>query len=161
MSFHEPPSILNSDGKLVAKVHHESQLHNKYSTTQRSSSLKMTFDEFKQKYKILDLPDRKDFMKAWLRDNEDIPSNLEPGINIVPLYNSTYIIYGNKKRKPVGILSIHKNGVEHIVVDDKYSGKGIATQLLIEARKLGATDIIPPISTEFSRLAYRFVIGEI
>lgn len=102
----------------------------------------MLYEEFTKAYTISPLHDRKDFIKAWLNDNENIPAKLKTGINIIPLkYGEIFIVYANKKRKAIGILSLYKNRVGHIVVSDEYSHKGIATTLLKEARKLGVTDV--------------------
>lgn len=121
----------------------------------------MSFANFQQKYIISPLHDRKDFMKAWLQDNDKIPKKLKKGINIIYLSNSIYIIYANDNKKAVGILNLHKNAIEHIVVNDKYKGMGIATKLLKEAKKLGANDVISPISPEFANLSYKFIYNKL
>lgn len=106
------------------------------------------------------LPDREDFLKAWLKDNEDIPNLVKYGINYIPLRGYASLIYGNEKGQAVGILTFAKDAVQHIAVSDRYKGRGIATQLLEESRKYGVRRIAGSISPEFAGIAHRFAVKQ-
>jgi len=131
-----------------------------YGTTGRPQvePWKMTREEFRQTTKPLH--ERKDFMKAWLKDNEDIPSKVSPGINHIFVKNGELLVYGNERGSAVGVVSIYRNAIHHIAVLDKYQNKGIATQLLEESRKYGVRSIEEPISPEFAGIAHRFAVKQ-
>ena len=104
------------------------------------------------------LPSRKDFIKAWLKDNEDIPDLVKPGFNYIEQRNGSLLVFGNQRGQAIGIISMHKDAVEHIAVSDRYKGKGIATQLLEESRKYGVRRIIEAISPEVVGIVHRFTV---
>ncbi len=95
----------------------------------------MTRGEFAKT--AIPLQDRKDFIKAWLKDNEDIPDMVKPGFNYIEQRNGSLLVYGNQRGQAIGIISMRKDVVEHIAVSDRYKDRGIATQLLEESRKYG------------------------
>lgn len=104
------------------------------------------------------LPDRKDFIKAWLKDNEDIPDLVKPGFNYIEQRNGSLLVFGNQGGHAIGIISMRKDVVEHIAVSDRYKDRGIATQLLEESRKYGVRRIIGAISPEVVRIVHRFTV---
>lgn len=118
---------------------------------------KMTREEFRQTAKPLH--QREDFMKAWLKDNEDIPNKVSPGINHIFVSNGELLVYGNERGNAVGVVSIYKKAIHHIAVLDNYQNKGIATQLVRESRKYGARDISGDVSPEFVGIAHKFLVG--
>ena len=89
-----------------------------YRTTGRSQTepWKMTKEEFRQTTKPLN--QREDFMKAWLKDNEDIPAKVNPGINHIFVKNGEMLVYGNERGSAVGVVSIYRNEIHHIAVLD-------------------------------------------
>lgn len=129
-----------------------------YSTTGRPQKepWKMTREEFKQTSKPLH--QREDFMKAWLKDNEDIPNKISPGINHIFVSNGELLVYGNERGSAVGVVSIYRNEIHHIAVLDKYQNKGIATQLVRESRKYGVQGISGTVSPEFVGIAHKFLV---
>lgn len=104
------------------------------------------------------LPDRKDFIKAWLKDNEDIPDLVKPGFNYIEQRNGSLLVFGNQRGQAIGIISFRKDAVEHIAVSDRYKGRGIATQLLEESRKYGVRRVIGAISPEAAGVVHRFMV---
>lgn len=116
----------------------------------------MTKEEFAKT--AVALPDRKDFIKAWLKDNEDIPDLVKPGFNYIEQRNGSLLVFGNQGGQAIGIISLHKDAVEHIAVSDRYKGKGIATQLLEESRKYGVRRITGAISPEVAGIVHRFTV---
>ncbi len=104
------------------------------------------------------LPDRKDFIKAWLKDNEDIPDLVKPGFNYIEQRNGSLLVYGNQRGQAIGIISMRKDVVEHIAISDRYKNRGIATQLLEESRKYGVWRVIGAISPEASGVVHRFMV---
>lgn len=104
------------------------------------------------------LPDRKDFIKAWLKDNEDIPDMVKPGFNYIEQRNGSLLVFGNQGGHAIGIISMRKDVVEHIAVSDRYKDRGIATQLLEESRKYGVRRIIGAISPEVAGIVHRFTV---
>lgn len=104
------------------------------------------------------LPDRKDFIKAWLKDNEDIPDLVKPGFNYIEQRNGSLLVFGNQRGQAIGIISLRKDVVEHIAISDRYKGRGIATQLLEESRKYSVRRIIGAISPEAAGIAHRFMV---
>lgn len=116
----------------------------------------MTKEEFKKT--ASPLQDREDFVKAWLRDNENIPNKVRQGINQIPQKDGALLVYGNEKGEPVSVLSFRKDAVDAIAVSDRYTGRGIATQLLEESRKYGVRRTEGAISPEFAGIAHRFAV---
>lgn len=106
------------------------------------------------------LPDRKDFLKAWLKDNENIPNFVNPKINYIPMRGYASLVFGNEKGQAVGVVTFAKGAIQHIAVSDKYKNKGIATQLLEESRKYGVRSIAGPVSPEFASIAHRFAVKQ-
>jgi len=131
-----------------------------YGTTGRPQiePWKMTKEAFRQTTKPLN--EREDFMKAWLKDNENIPAKVKPGINHIFVKNGELLVYGNERGSAVGVVSIYRNAIYHIAVLDKYQGKGIATQLLEESKKYGVHSIEGPVSPEFAGIAHRFAVKQ-
>lgn len=124
--------------------------------TPKREPWQMTKEEFAKT--AIALPDRKDFIKAWLKDNEDIPDMVKPGFNYIEQRNGSLLVFGNQRGHAIGIISFRKDAVEHIAVSDRYTGKGIATQLLEESRKYGVRRIIGAISPEVVGIAHRFMV---
>ncbi len=116
----------------------------------------MTREEFKKT--ASPLQNREDFVKAWLRDNENIPNKVRRGINQIPQRDGALLVYGNEKGEPVSMLSFRKDAVDAIAVSDRYTNRGIATQLLEESRKYGVRRTEGPISPEFAGIAHRFAV---
>ncbi len=116
----------------------------------------MTREEFKKT--ASPLQDREDFVKAWLKDNENIPNKVGQGINHIPQRDGALLVYGNEKGEPVSVLSFRKDAVDAIAVSDRYTGRGIATQLLEESRKYGVRRTEGLISPEFAGIAHRFAV---
>lgn len=116
----------------------------------------MTREEFKKTAEPLQ--DRKDFIKAWLRDNEGIPNLMKPGINYIPQRNYAMLVFGNQSGQAIGVISMYKDAVEHIAVSDRYKGRGIATQLLEESRKYGVRRVIGKVSPEASGIVHKFTV---
>lgn len=116
----------------------------------------MTKGEFAKT--AIPLPDRKDFIKAWLKDNEDIPDLVKPGFNYIEQRNGSLLVFGNQRGHAIGIISMRKDAVEHIAVSDRYKDRGIATQLLEESRKYGVRRIIGAISPEVAGIVHRFTV---
>lgn len=116
----------------------------------------MTGEEFAKT--AVPLPDRKDYLKAWLKDNEDIPNLVKPGINYIPLRGYASLVYGNEKGQAVGVLTFAKDAVQHVAVSDRYKGRGIATQLLEESRNYGVRRVAGPVSFEAAGVVHRFAV---
>ncbi|MDP2753598.1 MAG: nucleotidyltransferase domain-containing protein [Nitrospirota bacterium] len=116
----------------------------------------MTKEEFKKT--ASPLQNREDFIKAWLRDNEHIPNKVKQGINQIPQRDGALLVYGNEKGEPVSVLSFRKDAVDAIAVSDRYTHRGIATQLLEESRKYGVRRTEGTISPEFAGIAHRFAV---
>lgn len=116
----------------------------------------MTKEEFAKT--AIPLPDRKDFIKAWLKDNEEIPELVKPGFNYIEQRNGSLLVSGNQGGQAIGIISFRQDAVEHIAVSDRYKNKGIATQLLEESRKYGVRRITGAISPEVAGIAHRFTV---
>lgn len=116
----------------------------------------MTKEEFKKT--ASPLKNREDFIKAWLRDNENIPNKVRQGINQIPQRDGALFVYGNEKGEPVGVVSFRKDAVDAIAVSDRYKNRGIATLLLEEARKYGVRRTEGLISPEFAGIAHRFAV---
>ncbi len=129
-----------------------------YGTTGRPQKepWKMTREEFRQTAKPLN--QREYFLKAWLKDNEDIPNKVSPGINHIFVKNGELLVYGNERGSAVGVVSIYKNEIHHIAVLDKYQNKGIAMQLVRESRKYGVQGISGNVSPEFVGIAHKFLV---
>ena len=124
--------------------------------TPKKEPWQMTKEEYQKT--AIPLPSRKDFIKAWLKDNEDIPDLVKPGFNYIEQRNGSLLVFGNQRGQAIGIISMHKDAVEHIAVSDRYKGKGIATQLLEESRKYGVRRIIGAISPEVAGIVHRFLV---
>ena len=116
----------------------------------------MTKEEFAKT--AIPLPDRKDFVKAWLKDNEEIPELVKPGFNYIEQRNGSLLVFGNQGGQAIGIISFRQDAVEHIAVSDRYKNKGIATQLLEESRKYGVRRVIGAISPEVAGIVHRFAV---
>ncbi len=116
----------------------------------------MTKEEFAKT--AIPLPDRKDFVKAWLKDNEEIPELVKPGFNYIEQRNGSLLVFGNQGGQAIGIISFRQDAVEHIAVSDRYKNKGIATQLLEESKKYGVLRVIGAISPEVAGIVHRFAV---
>lgn len=129
-----------------------------YETTGREEKepWQMTRDEFART--AMPLPDRKDFIKAWLKDNENIPDLVRPGFNLIEQRNGSLLVFGNQRGQAIGIISFRKDAVEHIAVSDRYKGRGIATQLLEESRKYGVRRVTGQVSPEAAGIVHRFMV---
>ena len=150
----EPPSVYVFDLTALKSV---SAMAGVMETlTPKKESWQMTRGEFAKT--AVALPSRKDFIKAWLKDNEDIPDLVKPGFNYIEQRNGSLLVFGNKGGQAIGIISMRKDAVEHIAVSDRYKDRGIATQLLEESRKYGVRRIIGAISPEVAGVAHRFLV---
>jgi GNAT superfamily N-acetyltransferase len=124
--------------------------------TPKREPWQMTKEEFAKT--AVALPDRKDFVKAWLKDNEEIPELVKPGFNYIEQRNGSLLVFGNQSGQAIGIISFRQDAVEHIAVSDRYKNKGIATQLLEESRKYGVRRITGQVSPEVAGIVHRFTV---
>ncbi len=58
---------------------------------QEKEPWQMTKEEFAKT--ATPLPDRKDFIKAWLKDNENIPDLVKPGFNYIEQRNGSLLVW--------------------------------------------------------------------
>ena len=123
---------------------------------QEKEPWQMTREEFLKT--AVSLPDRKDFLKAWMKDNEDIPNLVKPGFNYIEQRNGSLLVYGNQRGQAIGIISLRNDVVEHIAISDRYKGRGIATDLLEESRKYGVRRVIGQVSPEAAGIVHKFMV---
>jgi predicted GNAT family acetyltransferase/co-chaperonin GroES (HSP10) len=120
----------------------------------------MTREEFISRAESLH--DEKDFTKAWLRDNEDIPRDLKPNEtrSVSKPNNATLIVSADKNGKAVGVASVVRDGkgnayIEHIAVSPKARRQGIATSLIGEAKKqFGEVGFVGPYTPDAAGVVY-------